>query len=364
MMPTILALNIFLLGKPLGYSSRRIPSVAYPKTPLFSVYSVRRDWTQPDFLANGVHVLLEKFKTWTAKFVAKTLSALSFLVTNVWIIFFVVLVLVPAFQRAILASSRKSILARLAQKLNSQVITLIHRQEVVSFLGIPIARYIDIDDSEDVLRAVRMAPRDAPVTIIMHTPGGIALAASQIAFALASHKGKKTVIVPHFAMSGGTLIALAADEIVMDPYAVLGPVDPQFVEGNQSYPAVSILKVAQFKKPENMDDRTLILYDQANKAVEQTEAIVRKIMSSSYEERVIQNVIQELVRGRYTHDYPVTAEEAKRIGLRVSENVPLEVYQLMALYRMESRGRRPGVEYVPVIPSAQGGDSRSSAQVS
>jgi len=36
-----------------------------------------------------------------------------------------------------------------------------------------------------------------------------------------------TVFVPHYAMSGGTLIALTADEIVMDPNAVLGPVDPQ-----------------------------------------------------------------------------------------------------------------------------------------
>ncbi|PSN88659.1 hypothetical protein B9Q00_04700 [Candidatus Marsarchaeota G1 archaeon OSP_C] len=264
------------------------------------------------------------------------------------------LVLVPAFQRASLNAARRSLLTRLAQKLNSQVITLIHRQEVVSFLGIPIARYIDIDDSEDVLRAIRMAPEGTSITLVMHTPGGIALAASQIAFALSSHKGKKTVIVPHFAMSGGTLIALAADEIVMDPHAVLGPVDPQFVEGNQSYPAVSVLKIAQYKKLENMEDRTLILYDQANKAVEQTEAIVRKIMQGKYDERVIQNVVEELVKGKYTHDYPITAEEAAKIGLKVSTNVPVEVYQLMALYRMEVRGRRPGVEYVPVIPSTRG----------
>jgi ClpP class serine protease len=281
------------------------------------------------------------------------LSSLDFFITNLWVIFFVFLFLVPALQRALLTSSRRSVLTQLAQKLNSQVITLIHRQEVVSFLGIPIARYIDIDDSEEVLRAIRTAPEDAAITIVMHTPGGIALAASQIAFALAAHKGKKTVIVPHFAMSGGTLIALAADEIVMDPHAVLGPVDPQFVEGNESYPAVSILKVVDYKKPEKLDDRTLILYDQANKAVEQTEIIVRKIMSGKYDEKVIQTVVEELVRGKYTHDYPITADEATKMGLKVSTVVPLEVYHLMALYKMETRGRRPGVEYVPVIPTSK-----------
>ncbi len=283
------------------------------------------------------------------------LSFIGFIATNIWIIFFVLLILVPAFHRATLTSARRSLLARVAQKLDSQVITLIHRQEVVSFLGIPIARYIDIDDSEDVLRAIRTAPEETSITLVMHTPGGIALAASQIAFALASHKGKKTVIVPHFAMSGGTLIALAADEIIMDPHAVLGPVDPQFVEGNQSYPAVSILKASQYKKLEDMDDRTLILYDQAYKAIEQTESIVRKIMKDKYDDRVIQNVVEELVKGKYTHDYPITAEDALKMGLKVSTKVPVEVYQLMALYKMEARGRRPGVEYVPVIPSTKGG---------
>ena len=35
------------------------------------------------------------------------------------------------------------------------------------------------------------------------------------------------MFVPHYAMSGGTLIAMAAQEIIMDRNAVLGPVDPQ-----------------------------------------------------------------------------------------------------------------------------------------
>ena len=73
---------------------------------------------------------------------------------------------------------------------------------------------------------------------ILHTPGGLVLASEQIAQALLRRTGRVTVFVPHYAMSGGTLIALAADEIVMDPNAVLGPVDPQIGE----YPAASIMR--------------------------------------------------------------------------------------------------------------------------
>jgi ClpP class serine protease len=47
------------------------------------------------------------------------------------------------------------------------------------------------------------------------------LASRQIAGAIKRHKGKVTAFVPHYAMSGGTLIALAADEIGMCDHAVL-----------------------------------------------------------------------------------------------------------------------------------------------
>jgi len=63
--------------------------------------------------------------------------------------------------------------------------------------------------------------------MIIYTPGGLVLVAAQIAMTLKAHPAKKTVIVPHYAMSEGTPIALAADEIITDPYAVLGPLDPQ-----------------------------------------------------------------------------------------------------------------------------------------
>ncbi len=49
-------------------------------------------------------------------------------------------------------------------------------------------------------------------SLIVPTPGGLVLAAEQIAKALAERKGKVTVFIPHYAMSGGTLIPLAADD--------------------------------------------------------------------------------------------------------------------------------------------------------
>src|SRR5205807_1940655 len=120
-------------------------------------------------------------------------------------------------------------------------------------------------------RAIRLTQPEQPLDLILHTPGGLVLAAEQIAKALVEHKGKVTVFVPHYAMSGGTLIALTADEIVMDPNAVLGPVDPQI----GGLPAASILKLVELKKPAQVSDEMLVLADMAAKAPLQIAAASR-----------------------------------------------------------------------------------------
>ena len=271
------------------------------------------------------------------------------LLSNIWVILFLILFLVPMLQRRYLEQSRRRLLVKMGKRRKSVVVTLIHRQEVLSFLGIPLARYIDIDDSEQVLRAIRTTPKDVPIDLILHTPGGLALAATQIALALKAHPARKTVIIPHYAMSGGTLIALAVDEIIMDPHAALGPVDPQLGDRNGSYPATSLVKLLEKKKIDEVDDKTIVLADQAQKALNQMDGLVRTILDGKCDEEKAVVIIEEFVSGKYTHDHPFLAEDAKRLlGDCVTTDVPAEVYDLMKLYRMEVARRRPGAEYVPV----------------
>jgi len=279
------------------------------------------------------------------------MNGIDTILNNVWLILFFFMILLPRIQQWLLDNARRGELRKLASRRGTNVITLIHRQETISFLGIPITKYIDIDDSEEVLRAIRLTPPEAPIDLILHTPGGIALAATQIAFALDGHKGPKTVMIPHYAMSGGALIALAADEILMDPNAVLGPVDPQIADQQGVQPASSILAVVERKKIDEIEDRTLILAEESKKAIEQMKNTVRQIIGDKYSEEKTEAIVEELVSGRYTHDFPITADETCRIfGECVKTELPSEVYSLMSLYRMESRPRRPSVEFVPISP--------------
>ena len=123
-------------------------------------------------------------------------------------LFFILASLQPAAQRQRMLLQRRRALASLSRERQGTVITLIHRQESMSLLGFPVVRYIDIDDAESVLRAINETPAGRSIEIVLHTPGGMVIAARQIATALADHDGHVTAVVPHYAMSGGTMIAL------------------------------------------------------------------------------------------------------------------------------------------------------------
>ena len=257
----------------------------------------------------------------------------------VWL-FFVFSALQPVLKQRFLDASRQRLIAKIERQRHSRVILLVHRQETMSLLGFPVYRYIDVNDSEEVLRAIHLTDPAVPLDIVLHTPGGLVLAALQIARAIHKHQGKVTAFVPHYAMSGGTLIALAADEIVMSEYAVLGPVDPQLGE----YPAASILKVVARKPVADIDDKTLILADQAEKAMAQVRESVQELLAPNGREG--RRVSPATVRGHLDPRPPDYLRNSAEFGLPVRSDMPSEFLDLMNLYPQPVR-RQPTVESLP-----------------
>jgi ClpP class serine protease len=259
-------------------------------------------------------------------------------------IFFILSALQPVLRQRMLELMRTRKISLMQRQRNSRVILLVHRQETMRLLGFPVVRYIDLEDSEEVLRAIQMTGEDVPLDIVLHTPGGLVLAALQIARAIRGHRAKVTVFVPHYAMSGGTLIALAADEIVMCPHSVLGPIDPQLGQS----PAASILKVVEQKPVAEIDDETLILADVGRKAMAQVKRAAEELLDRRLPEDQAKVLAEKLSTGTWTHDYPIEPGEAKQLGLNISTDMPDAVLELMALYPQPVRSRAGGVEYLPV----------------
>jgi len=236
-------------------------------------------------------------------------------------------------------------IAQIQNRRRSRVITLVHRQETMRLLGFPLMRYIDIDDSEAVTRAIHSTTPGTPIDIVLHTPGGLVLASVQIARAIQRHPGRVTVFVPHLAMSGGTLIALAADEIVMCPHAMLGPIDPQI----GGFPAAALIKVSREKPIGEIDDKTLIMADIGAKATRQVARVCAELLRRQLNQEEAETLAETLTSGQWTHDYPIDAEEAATLGLRIATTMPNDVLELMQYYPQPMTAS-PTVEYLPTPP--------------
>jgi ClpP class serine protease len=267
---------------------------------------------------------------------------MAFGISDLFWAFFVFSAVQPWLKQRALEASRQRLMASIEKRRGSRVILLVHRQETMRLLGFPLMRYIDLHDWEEVVRAISLTDPQVPVDLVLHTPGGLVLASLQIARAIKSHPGKVTVFVPHYAMSGGTLIALSAREIVMSEHAVLGPVDPQLGK----YPAASLLKVVAEKPIADIDDETLILADQARKAVVQVRDSVKELLGDTSPPEKAEELAGLLSEGRWTHDHPITFTEARELGLRVTSDMPKDILELMRLFSQPVR-RQETVQYLP-----------------
>ena len=268
--------------------------------------------------------------------------------TLIWI-FFILMVLQPILMGRVLAMRRADAIRKIEKAHASRVITMIHRQEKKSLFGFSVARHIDMEDAQTIIAAIKETPDDLPLDLIIHTPGGLVLAAMQIARAIEAHPAKVTVYVPVFAMSGGTLIALAADEISLGEFSVLGPIDPQLL----GFPAASIVAARDAKPIDKVFDLTLVLADVSEKALAQVKRGAVEILTPRMDTAKANKIAEKLAGGHWTHDYALTAEEAKSIGLPVTVDMPKQVLDLMKLYPQPVQ--RSGVEFLPLdIPGRRG----------
>ncbi len=224
----------------------------------------------------------------------------------------------------------------------TRVITMIHRQERAGLFGFSVGRHIDLEDAQTIIAAIKETPPDVPIDLILHTPGGLVLAAMQIARAVEAHPARATVYVPVYAMSGGTLIALVADEIVMGEFSMLGPIDPQI----SGLPAASIVKARDSKPISDVWDLTVVLADVSEKALAQVKRGAVELLTPRMEQAAAEALADKLAGGHWTHDYALTAKEATELGLPVKVNMPSDVLELMKLYPQPVQ--RSGVEYLPI----------------
>jgi ClpP class serine protease len=151
--------------------------------------------------------------------------------------------------------------------------------------------------------------------------------------------------VPHYAISGGALTALAANEILMCEHSVLGPIDPQLGDS----PAASFIKVVEQKPMAKIDDKTLIMADVGRKAIMQVKQAASELLTRHLPAEQA-TALAELSAGIWTHDYPIWA--STRPVIRTSLTVVNAFYRADMLDGMDPirRGASPCPEARPLLP--------------
>lgn len=269
---------------------------------------------------------------------------MDFSFSNLIFLVFLVMILQPFIAGRLFGLRREQAIRAIERKRRSRVITMIHRQEKRNLFGVNVSRMIDLEDVQSIISAIKATPDDTPIDLVIHTPGGLVIAAMQIARAVEAHPAKVTVFVPIYAMSGGTLIALAADEIVMGEFSMLGPIDPQIM----GISAASIIAARDAKPVEHVSDLALVLADVSDKAIDQVKRGAVEIMTPRLPRDRAEALADKLASGTWTHDYALTPAEATDLGLPISVGMPPEILDLMKLY--PAPVKQSAVEFLPFDP--------------
>jgi len=235
---------------------------------------------------------------------------------------------------------------QLQEKYDCRVVTLYQNPES------PLGGMITEEAADSFGHVLSEIDSYVNLLIILHSKGGIAYQGMRVAAALMNRGTSCKILVPVEAKSAATLIALAANKLIMFPNAQLGPVDTQLPYRGTYVSALDML---------NSDDR--VLRSVARGEIRQCEENIRLLITDKFtgsRRRVrMGRLVKRLVRldkRHGSHSAPIFPNEAKGLGLDVQVDEDIDVRSLHELYlRSDFCEHDPStiVEYYPFEQHSQ-----------
>jgi len=218
-----------------------------------------------------------------------------------------ILTIMPAY-RFLKKIKTKQILKTWVKNNKRSLIAIIHKERSGFFSA--SSGYIDNKTLMRVAEAMEDIG-DEPFDLLLHTGGGDVFASIRISELLRNHNGEIRAIIPHYSMSGGSLLALSCDKILMQKNACLGPIDAQvgdFWSGVRSSRAWA--KIVDLKGTESNDSS--IGNSFVGKQVTET---IKKILIT----KINKKAADELTNGEREHIYPYNPKELGKLGIDTLE---------------------------------------------
>ncbi len=235
------------------------------------------------------------------------------------------------------------------------------------------------------LRMIRTGPADTKIDLFLHTNGGEGVVPWRLVTLLREFCSRLTVLVPHRAFSAGTLVAMGADEVLMHPMGMLGPIDPTIITPfnppNPQNPnerlGISVEDVASYidlvkedvgiRHEDELVQAFKILAEQVNplalgsvkRSTSQSRMMGEKLIRRSAvagDQRSITDVVEKLASSLYYHGHPINRQEAREdLGLNVVDPPQPVADAMWALYEAYAADMQLDVPFNPMTEATGGG---------
>jgi len=155
-----------------------------------------------------------------------------------------------------------------------------------------------------------------PFDLILHTPGGEVFAAMFISRMLKQYPGHIRTIVPMVCMSGGTLLALSTDELIMAPTSCLGPCDPQLGGIFRYGSSKSWNKILKFKG-KKADDASISLAYTGKQYTKSIHDHLMNVVDFGLAPKAKKTFVDFITSGDVEHAYALTPVELTKFGFKI-----------------------------------------------
>lgn len=232
----------------------------------------------------------------------------------------------PAPSEAQLVANLRKLMRKFEDEHRARIITIIHDipDEIGPHTG-ELRFYLSLEQAFDILEQIRTTPKDIPIAVLLHTPGGEVLATELVAAALKDHPAPTTSYVPYMAMSGGTMVALATDRIIMGKHATLGPIDSQFA----GYPAHSFTRLLKDKPVDKIGDQALLLAYIVETRMKTANKRARELVNKHHDRDGTHRAVDYLSSGELYHGERITLAQAQDLKLNVEGDCPREMFDIV-----------------------------------
>jgi len=215
------------------------------------------------------------------------------------------------------------------------------------------------------------------LSLFLYTRGGDILAPLSIVKLLRHYCQILEVLIPYHAHSAGTLIALGADKIVMGKMGELSPTDPttghpfnpQNPQNPQQKMEISVEDVNSYfllaKERAGIRDQDMVavfnqlgekihplalgnIYRGYRMAKTLSEKLLKLHMKPKRDEKKIQKIVDHLTGLISIHNYPVTRDEGKDLGLNIEFATSELEDAIWAVYESYAEEMELGKPYNPL----------------